>query len=224
MFDRWHSHCSWEDVAHFTREEAGAGVVSELTKKWRFIMSHRPLLLFAAVVISLGMIPATYGLQSQPQRDPSTEPSIHKMDIESDQAGSDQIVEGSKVTLQYVATAPCSTWIDYGNVTEFVQGRHEIIPAMEREVVGMKPGEEKQVTLSPEEAFGPHDERKTLKIPKTLLPFGTKAGDVLRNDAGELATVAEITDTLAVLDYNHPLAGKPLVVQLKILKVENPDQ
>jgi FKBP-type peptidyl-prolyl cis-trans isomerase 2 len=24
------------------------------------------------------------------------------------------------------------------------------------------------------------------------------------------------------LDYNHPLAGKPLVVQVKILKVENP--
>jgi len=39
---------------------------------------------------------------------------------------------------------------------------------------------------------------------------------------GELATVAEVADTTAVLDYNHPLAGKPLVVQLKILKVENP--
>ncbi len=179
-------------------------------------MSHR-LLLVAAVVLSLGMIPATYGLQSQPNRDPSTEPATNKID-----AGSDQIMEGSKVTLQYVATTPGSIAIDYGNVSEFVQGRHEIFPALEREVVGMKPGEEKKVTLSPEEAFGPHDDRKTLKIPKQLLPLGTKAGDVLRNDAGELATVAEVADTLAVLDYNHPLAGKPLVVKLKILKVENP--
>ena len=44
----------------------------------------------------------------------------------------------------------------------------------------------------------------------------------MRNDSGELATVAEVGDLMAMLDYNHPLAGKPLVVQLKILKVENP--
>ena len=98
------------------------------------------LLLVAAVVLSLGMIPATYGLQSQPDRDPFTEPATNKMD-----AGSDQIMEGSKVTLQYVATTPGSIAIDYGNVSEFVQGRHEIFPALEREVVGMKPGEEKKV-------------------------------------------------------------------------------
>lgn len=138
------------------------------------------------------------------------------------EAESSRIIEGSKVVLQYVATVPGSTGIDYGNVSEFIQGRHEIFPALEQEVVGMKPGEEKKVELSPEEGFGPHDDRKKLNIPKTLLPFGTKAGDVLRNDVGELATVAEVSDTTAVLDYNHPLAGKPLVVQLKILKVENP--
>jgi len=180
-------------------------------------MSHRPLLAFAAIVLSLCMIPSTYGLQSQPERNQFPEPAIHKMD-----PGSDQIVEGSKVTLQYVATAPGSTWIDYGNVTEFVQGRHEIIQALEREVAGMTSGEEKKVALSPEDGFGPHDDKKTLNVPKTLLPLGTKAGAVLRNDEGVFATVAEIADTLAVLDYNHPLAGKPLVVQLKILKVQNP--
>ena len=138
------------------------------------------------------------------------------------EAESTRIVDGSKVTLQYVASVPGSTGIDYGNVSEFIQGRHEIFPALEREVVGMKPGEEKKVELTPAEGFGPHDDGKKMNIPKTLLPFGTKAGDILRNNAGELATVAEVADTTAVLDYNHPLAGKPLVVQLKILKVENP--
>lgn len=140
----------------------------------------------------------------------------------SGESESSRIVDGSKVTLQYVASVPGSTGIDYGNVSESIQGQHEIFPALEQEVVGMKPGEEKKVELSPAEGFGPHDDRKKMNIPKTLLPFGTKEGDIVKNDVGDLATVAEVSDTSAVLDYNHPLAGKPLIVQLKILKVENP--
>src|SRR5438270_12581164 len=146
-------------------------------------MKYTPFLT-AAVVLSLSIVPAGYGLVPQPEQDPFTEQATNKIG-----SGSDQIVEGSKVTLQYVAIALGSSEIDYGNVSEFIQGRHEIFPALEREVVGMRPGEEKKVELSPGEGFGPHDDRKKLTIPKTLLPFGAKVGDVLRNDAGELATV-----------------------------------
>ena len=140
----------------------------------------------------------------------------------SQEAESSRILEGSKVTFQYVATAPGSPGIDYGTISEFIQGRHEIFPALEQQVVGMKPGEEKQVELNPEENFGPHDEGKQLIISKTLLPPGAKQGDIVQNLLGELATVAAVGDIAAVLDYNHPLAGQPLIVELKILKVENP--
>ena len=133
-----------------------------------------------------------------------------------------QIGEGSLVTLQYVATVPGSTGIDYGNVSEFIQGRHEIVRVLEQAIVGMKPGEEKTVELSPEAGFGTYDDGKTINIPKNLLPPGVGEGDVVQNDRGDFAMVSEVSDTTAVLDYNHPLAGKPLVVQLKILKVENP--
>ena len=95
------------------------------------------------------------------------------------EAESLRIVEGSKVTLNMWPRVPGSTGIDYGNVSEFIQGRHEIFPALEHEVVGMKPGEEKKVELSPEEGFGPHDDGKKLTISKTLLPPGAKAGDVV---------------------------------------------
>lgn len=44
----------------------------------------------------------------------------------------------------------------------------------------------------------------------------------MQNALGDFATVAEVLDTTVVLDYNHPLAGKPVVVHLKILEVENP--
>jgi FKBP-type peptidyl-prolyl cis-trans isomerase 2 len=140
----------------------------------------------------------------------------------SPEAESSRIVEGSLVTLQYVATVPGSSGIHYGNVSEFIQGRQEIVRALEQEIVGMKPGDEKTVELSPEEAFGTHDGGKTMNIQKALLPPGVEEGDVVQNALGDLAMVVEVSDTTAVLDYNHPLAGKPLVVQLKILEVESP--
>jgi FKBP-type peptidyl-prolyl cis-trans isomerase 2 len=132
-----------------------------------------------------------------------------------------RIVDGSKVTVQYVFIAPAFTGIGQGYVREFIQGRHQILPALEHEVTGMKQGEEKQVEL-PEEVFGPHDDTKIVKVPKSVLPAEAKEGDLLENANGELATVAEVSDTRAVLDYNHPLAGKQVVVQVKILKVEDP--
>lgn len=134
-----------------------------------------------------------------------------------------QIVEGSKVTFQFVTTVPSSPGLPSGTgVSEFIQGRHEIFPALEHAVVGMKSGQEKQVELSPEESFGPHLDGKTLIISKNQLPPGAKEGDVVQNALGEFATVAAVGETTATVDYNHPLAGKPIVVQIKILKVENP--
>src|SRR2546428_10818501 len=59
----------------------------------------------------------------------------------SPEAESSRIVEGSKVTLQYVASVPGSTGIDYGNISEFIHGRHEIFPAVVEEGLVMKPGE-----------------------------------------------------------------------------------
>lgn len=135
---------------------------------------------------------------------------------------SSRVVEGSLVTFQYVAIVPGSTGIDYANVSEFIQGRREIVSALEKEVVGMKPGEEKKVELSPEEGFGTYNAEKKIIVQKTLLPPGAKEGAIVQNALGDFATVAEVLDTTVVLDYNHPLAGKPVVVQLKILEVENP--
>jgi len=176
---------------------------------------RRPDRTRASLIVSLACMTLLggYGVGAEPPQASSSR---------SPEAERSRIVEGSKVTLQYVATVPGSTEIDYGEVSEFIQGRHEIFPALEQEVVGMKPGEEKTVELSPAEGFGPHDNGKKVNVPKTELPPGVEEGDVLQNNLGGFATVAEVADTTAVLDYNHPLAGKPLVVQLKILKVENP--
>ncbi|MEO7860671.1 MAG: FKBP-type peptidyl-prolyl cis-trans isomerase, partial [Nitrospirales bacterium] len=99
-----------------------------------------------AVILGLSIVPTAYGaygLESQSAQEPLIKQSTNRMGH-----GSDQIVEGSKVTLQYVATAYGTRVTDYGDISEFIQGAHEIFPALERELVGMKAGEEKKVALS----------------------------------------------------------------------------
>lgn len=131
------------------------------------------------------------------------------------------IREGSNVTLLYQITVPDGGY-SVQDVGQFIQGKHQILPALEREVTGMKAGEKKKVELSAEEGFGPYDDKKRKTVARTELPAGTKQGDFLEDDSGRPAIVTEMSDSSAVLDFNHPLAGKRVVVQLTILKVDNP--
>jgi len=136
-------------------------------------------------------------------------------------ADSPQIVEGSNVTFFYHITVP-GEQIVLKDVGQFVQGQHQLLPVLERQVTGMRPGEEKTIDLSAEEGFGPYDATKKQTISKSDLPKETKEGDVLQNRAGQSATVTRLSDDSAVMDYNHPLAGKPVHVVLRIVRVENP--
>ena len=77
-----------------------------------------------------------------------------------------RIVDGSKVMLAYHVTVLGEHEIDYEDVSEFVQGRHEIFRALEQKVAGMRAGEAKKVELTPEEGFGARDESKKMKIPR----------------------------------------------------------
>lgn len=136
-------------------------------------------------------------------------------------AGDPQITNGSNVVFRYEITVP-DAGVKLADVGQFVQGEHQILPAVEREVTGLKAGDEKRVELSVEEGFGPYDAKKKKLVPRTELPMGVKQGDILEDRSGTPAMVAEMNEHAAVLDYNHPLAGKPIIMQITILKVDNP--
>jgi FKBP-type peptidyl-prolyl cis-trans isomerase 2 len=133
-----------------------------------------------------------------------------------------RIIDGSNVTFLYQITVPGEGGYELRDLGQFVQGRHQLLPALEREVTGMKTGDEKRVELSPEEGFGPYDVQKKKTIPRRDVPAETKEGDVIADRTGQEATVTQLSDSSAVVDYNHPLAGKPVVVQIKILQVDDP--
>jgi len=135
----------------------------------------------------------------------------------------DAVRDGAKVTVRYQITLRDDPATSYIDIEQFVQGQHIIPPALEQQMAGMQPGEAKTFPLSVEEGFGPYDETKIQTIPTAVLPRDVREGDIV-NDAGRIAKIVKIYPETTVLDLNHPLAGKPLIVTLQIVTIENPDE
>lgn len=133
------------------------------------------------------------------------------------------VQDGAKVTVQYFITLRDNPTTTYSDTEQFVQGQHLIPPALEQRMAGMQPGEAKTFPLSAEEGFGPHDESRIQTIPTADLPLNAREGDTVDDDAGRTARIMRIFPETTVLDLNHPLAGKSLLVTLQIVTIENPD-
>jgi FKBP-type peptidyl-prolyl cis-trans isomerase 2 len=81
--------------------------------------------------------------------------------------------------------------------------------------------EKKSVELSPEEAYGNHNEKLVAKVPKTNIPGNAKVGDVLTDSNGNNWWVRQIGDDFAIVDGNHPLAGQALIFDIELIRIIN---
>ena len=135
------------------------------------------------------------------------------------------VADGLKVTLEYSLSVPNQGVVD-SNVGQapftFTQGAHEIVPGLEKSIVGMKTGEKKRVEVSALEGYGPYDKKSRTTVELSRLPQNLKVGDMLQGSDGRLVKVLELNEKTAVLDLNHPLAGKNLTFDVTILNVEKP--
>jgi FKBP-type peptidyl-prolyl cis-trans isomerase SlyD len=172
-----------------------------------------PACMFLAVMLLLS-IPVSAVAQTTPAT-PSSAPAVEN---------------GSTVKLEYTLKDDAGIVLDSNKGQDpltFTQGSEHLMPGLEKQIIGMHAGEEKKVVLKPEDAFGPADPSAQAEVPKGMLPpesLTVGAQLMARNAAGEQrpVTVKEIKDATVVLDLNHPLAGKTLVFELKVLGVEPP--
>lgn len=144
-------------------------------------------------------------------------------------AQSMDVSTGKQVSIEYTLTLEDETVVD-SNVgakpLTFIQGSHNIIPGLESALDGMKVGESKQVTVTPEDAYGFVNEDSISEIEKTYIPEDSlKVGAVLQGQSPDgrviIARVVEIMEETVMLDYNHPLAGKTLNFDVEIMDVQN---
>jgi FKBP-type peptidyl-prolyl cis-trans isomerase SlyD len=114
-----------------------------------------------------------------------------------------------------------------GEVIAFIQGLGQIIPGLEKALYGMKVGESKQVTISPEGAYGELDEQAFVWIPREDFPdsIPLELGTVfeMREENGDthLARIAELEEERVQVDLNHPLAGKELAFEITIVDLRD---
>jgi FKBP-type peptidyl-prolyl cis-trans isomerase SlyD len=105
----------------------------------------------------------------------------------------------------------------------FTQGAHQIIRGVETAVEGMTVGQAKQVIVTPADGYGSRDLTALHELPKHKVPEGIKIGTQLRGKDADgrvvQPVVKQITDNTVLLDFNHPLAGKTLFFDVKVVDV-----
>ena len=113
---------------------------------------------------------------------------------------------------------------------QFLVGYGNIISGLEREMMGMKVGESKDVVVSPGEAYGEFDEEAFLDVARDQFPKDMPLEEGLeltvRDDSGQsrYARVDSIDGDNVTLNFNHPLAGDELHFNVKVVGLREPTE
>lgn len=137
--------------------------------------------------------------------------------------------KGDKVKVYYTGRLDNGRVFDHTESEkplEFTVGSRNILSGFDKAVEGMKLFEEKMVVINSENAFGNRNDNLIREFPKKALSknIKPKKGSIIRvqKPSGE-STVGTILDTTKegiVIDLNHPLAGKDLTFDIKIIDIE----
>lgn len=145
----------------------------------------------------------------------------------SQEGEGETIHEGARVAIEYTVKLEDGTTAITnvgGQPLVFVEGGHQILGALEQALAGSKAGDTKIVTLTPEQAYGAVDPKLFRTVPLEQIPEAArKAGAQLvtqdAQGARKMVRVREIRDGEVVLDLNHPLAGKKLRFEVRVLEI-----
>ncbi|MDR3400295.1 MAG: peptidylprolyl isomerase [Pandoraea sp.] len=142
------------------------------------------------------------------------------------------VQDDSYLTLHYRIAAPDGADIVNtfeGTPATLQLGGGQMAPTLEQALLGMSVGERRRIDLAPEQAFGPRNpellQRVSMKTLQENSNFGEaySVGDLVEFNApsgGRYAGILrELGDGWALFDFNHPLAGQPIVFEVQIIGI-----
>lgn len=140
-----------------------------------------------------------------------------------------QIERNKVVTFHYTLTDEEGSFTessDNRDPVAYLHGHRNIVPGLEQEMLGKQAGDAFKASIAPEQAYGPRDATAVQRVPiKHLVRPGKlevgKAVAVNTNAGERRATVVKVGRFNVDLDLNHPLAGKTLVFDVRIIDVRD---
>lgn len=110
----------------------------------------------------------------------------------------------------------------------FITGSGQVIPGLEKGIMGMTAGDKAEITVKPEDAYGQVNPALIGDVPRSHFPGDMELKpDMMFQSQGPdgivSAKVKEIKDeNTVVVDLNHPLAGETLHFNVNIIEVREP--
>jgi FKBP-type peptidyl-prolyl cis-trans isomerase SlyD len=138
------------------------------------------------------------------------------------------IKPGKFVSLTYTISDMEGTVLEQNDIpVSYVHGgRTELIGSMDKAVEGKSTGDQVEVLVPPADGFGERDSSLTFtddieNVPPQFRQLGAEVP--MQNEEGDIKHfyVTRIEDGKLTVDGNHPLAGKTLKVNVKILEVRD---
>lgn len=174
--------------------------------------------------------------KSKKSSDNSKKPKMKSVGKPSKAKKSDKPIfaaKGHLVSVEYTGTLDNGEEFDnsqnHGPI-KFIIGNSQVIKGFDEGVLGMKINEKKRLKINKDNAYGDVNPSLLHKVPLAKLPPDikdkVKVGGflVLQSPVGQQipAKVVSIDKENITLDMNHPLAGKNLTFDIKLLDIELP--
>lgn len=133
----------------------------------------------------------------------------------------------TRVTLHFALLLDSGEEIDTtrrGKPATFEVGDGNLLPGFEEALFGMQAGDDAQIELEPERAFGPHRPENVQLLERERfegVPLEPGVVVSFKASDGQLpGVVRRVFDRTVEVDFNHPLAGRRIVFDVSILRVE----
>jgi FKBP-type peptidyl-prolyl cis-trans isomerase 2 len=137
------------------------------------------------------------------------------------------VEDGKSVSVEYTLTLDDGTKVESnvgGEPLVYTQGSPEVLPALQAALAGMKVDESRRIDLKVEQAYGQVNPQLFQEVAVEMVPADAREPGTLlmgQDDAGNQRPVRvhEVKADRIVLDLNHPLAGKALHFDVKVLAI-----